>query len=197
MGSMTPEVVEDATVEPISLELAYAHLRIDTTDDSPPTSDDDTWLSMIGIPTARDVAEQFCGVSFAQKTLRLRLAAFPAAGIELPMPPLVAVDTITYLDADGVTQELSESAYEVDYSGVLPRVVPVEPWPATTASPNAVLVTYNVGYEDVPKGALGGMLLLLGHFYKNREAVTDKQAFEMPVGIEWTLRPYRVRLGMA
>lgn len=197
MTQQTPEVVTDVAVEPISLELAYAHLRIDTNDDSPPTSDDDPWLTMVGIPSARETAEQFCGVAFGEKTLRFRLPAFPAGGIELPVPPLVAVDTVVYLDVDGVEQTLGTGDYEIDYSKQLPSIVPTAAWPATSVSSSAVVVTYTAGYTTVPKAALGGMLLLLGHYYKNREAVTDKQAYEMPIGIEWTLRPFRVRMGMA
>jgi hypothetical protein len=38
---------------------------------------------------------------------------------------------------------------------------------------------------------------MLEHMYKNRGAVTDKQAYEMPIGIEYLLRPRRVNKGLA
>lgn len=39
-------------------------------------------------------------------------------------------------------------------------------------------------------------LLMVGHLYKNREAVSDVQQFEMPMGARSLLWPLRVGLGV-
>lgn len=185
---MTPKIVQYDTAEPITLEMAWAQLSLDP-EGSPPATAADFWLTTIGIPMAREMAERFCGRLFRAMTLRLRFDAFPDE-IELPWPALVSVDTIEYVDADGVTQALGTGDFEIDLSGEIPKVTPADSWP----SGSSVVVTYTVG---VPSAALGGMLLILAHAWKNREAVVDKEAFELPIGVEWTLRPLRVRLGMA
>jgi uncharacterized phiE125 gp8 family phage protein len=194
---MTPQIVTDVTDEPISLALAWVHLAIDT-EGSPPESAFDTWLEQVGIPGARETAENFLGIALGVKTYRLRMSDFDDE-ISLPMPPFRVIEEITYIDADGESQSLASGDFEVDESGLIPVLKPTDSWPSTDGSANAVTIEYSVGYAvaDVPKAALWGMLLLLGHAFKNREAVTDKQSFEMPVGIEHVLRPLRVRLGMA
>ena len=40
------------------------------------------------------------------------------------------------------------------------------------------------------------ILLLAGHLYANREAVTQPQAFEVPWGVKTLLLPYRVNMGV-
>jgi len=192
---MTPTILTDVTDEPISLELAWAHLAIDT-EGSPPESAFDVWLEQVGIPGAREAAENFTGRAFGVKTYRIVMTAFDDE-IELPIVPFRDIEEITYRDEDGVEQTLGTGDFEVDESGLIPVLKPTDSWPATDGSANAVTIDFSVGYDSVPKAALWGMLLLLGHAFKNREAITDKQAFEMPLGVEALLRPYRVKLGMA
>lgn len=196
---MTPQLVTDVAAEdePITLELAWTHLSIDV-DGSPPSSAFDTWLESVGIPAAREAAERFTGRAFGIKTYRMESTSFPDE-IEIPIIPLLSVDAIEYTDADGVAQTLGTGDFEVDDSGTFPVVVPTDSWPETDGSVGAFAIEFTVGYatDAVPRQALLGMLLTLGHIFKNREAVTDRQAFELPVGLDYLLRPLRVRLGMA
>lgn len=197
---MVADVITKPEDEPISLEIAWAQLRI-TPEGSPPESPDDAWLTTVGIPGARRAAENFTGRSFARKTYRIMLDAFPEGGIELDMPPVESITSVEYVDVDGNNQTLSGNDYYLDdrhrESWLLPAYG--TSWPETLSIANAVTVTYVAGYAttDVPEEAIWGMLLLLSHAFKNREAVTDKEAFEMPLGVEYVLRPLRVRLGMA
>jgi hypothetical protein len=69
-------VVTPTAVEPVSLELARAHLRLEAYD-SPPQHADDTWLSTVGIPAARELCELLSGRSFAEQTFELALDGFP------------------------------------------------------------------------------------------------------------------------
>lgn len=193
---MKSEVVTDVSEEPITLAMAWAQLSLDV-EGSPPASPADAWLTSVGIPMARETAENFTGLALGVKTLLVRLAGFPDddEAIELPCPPLVSVDSIEYADENGDVQTLGTGDFEIDETGLFPKVVPTDSWPTGTS----VVVTYTVGYapDAVPKAALWGMLLLLAHAWKNREAIVDKGAMEMPLGIEWALRPLRIRMGMA
>lgn len=55
--------------------------------------------------------------------------------------------------------------------------------------------------SDDPNGLLDNasidqaMLLLVGHWYANREAVSDTQMSEVPLGVNHLLQPYR-RMGV-
>lgn len=195
---MTPELMVDVALadEPISLELAWTQLALDT-EGSPPESAFDAWLESVGLPAAREAAENFTGRAFGVKTYRMRAATFPDS-ITIPIIPLRSVE-ITYLDADSVQQSLGSGDFEIDDTGMFPIVTPTATWPETDGSAGAVTVTFEVGYnpEAVPRQALLAMLLILGHMFKNREAVTDRELFTLPLGADFHLRPFRVRLGMA
>ena len=194
---MTPKPLPGAVVEPVSLELAWSQCNI-YTEGSPPESAHDAWLELVGIPGAREAAERFTGCAFTVKSYQVLMSRFPDE-IEIPMAPLRSVDLITYVDAAGETQALGTGDFEVDETGLLAVVRPVGRWPETDGSAAAVEIQFTVGYEpeDVPRDALWAILLLLGHAFRNREALADKQQFDMPIGVESLLRPHRLRLGMA
>jgi uncharacterized phiE125 gp8 family phage protein len=127
----------------VSLAEAKKHLRID----------DDPGLSLDSIVTAWLAgiiahAEHVTGRSFVNQPWKARLGSFPCA-IPLPKLPVVTVDAVRYVDANGVTQTLAPSAYVLDTLAFLPEVRPVSgtSWPATaTDRKTAVLVDYTSGY---------------------------------------------------
>lgn len=47
-----------------------------------------------------------------------------------------------------------------------------------------------------PPQYVAACLLMLGHLYKNREAVSDVEQYAMPEGARALLWPYRVKLGV-
>lgn len=195
---MSIEVVTDATVEPISLELAWAHLHLDA-EGSPASTPHDLWLESVGIPAARSAAEKFTQRSYAQKTLRLWLDEFPDGAIELQFPPVVAVSSVQYVDQNGDTQTMSTSDYSLDNKTIPGWVLPAHgtSWPATLATANAVSVTYTVGASSVDPLVRAAMLLMLGHLFKNREQViTGTIVTEMKAGFDALLWPDRVGLGV-
>lgn len=194
------ELVMDATVEPISLEIAWSHLNIEA-DGSPESSAHDAWLEYVGLPAAREMAERFTGLCMAPKRYRLMLDEFPDGAIELAHPPLDSIVSVEYVDSDGELQTLDPIAYTTDKGLPVPWLLPAfgATWPTTAEVANAVRVTFDAGYtaETLPKSARAGILLLIGHLFRNREAVTDRAQAELPIGVEWALRPLRVRLGVA
>ncbi|MGO4811138.1 head-tail connector protein [Cupriavidus sp. 2MCAB6] len=164
--------------EPVSLEEAKLHLRVDTTDE------DDLITGLIG--TARMDAEKRMRRTLMQSGWTFTLDGF--AGLyELPMAPLIAVGSIAYVDTDGASQVLSPAAYKVDATGEPGRVIPVGGWPATAVQPAAVTVVFTAGYAtaaDVPRPIRNWMLLMIGEMYKDRETSPD-----VPTGL---LDPYKV-----
>lgn len=170
---MSLVVITPPTTEPVSLSEAKAHLRVDF-------SQDDTEISFF-IVAAREQAEAMTRRTLAVTGYELVLPAFPAV-IELPRPPLVEVQSIAYLDADGDEQTLSADGYRVDSSSLLPRVYPVDDWPETEERSDAVRVRYSAGFTPttIPASVKAWILLIVGSLYENRESISGASLHELP-----------------
>lgn len=98
--------------------------------------------------------------------------------IIIPRPPLISVEAIDYVDADGVTQTLTGSPAQFTVStpqgptAKKGRVTPLygEVWPTTRVQIDAVTVHLTAGYTDgtLPDDLVHGRLLLIGELYKQR-----------------------------
>lgn len=134
------------------------------------TEDDD--LARL-ITAAREYCEKYTGKAFATQTLELYLDAFPDT-IVLPCPPLQSVTSIKYKDSAGTETTVATADYIVDTDGWTARIVPAYgvSWPTFTAYPvNPIKVQYVAGYTTIPAAIKQAMLLLIGHWYANRETV--------------------------
>lgn len=108
--------------------------------------------------------------------------SFPSGRIEFPFPNLLSVDSIRYVDTDGVTQELSGSPEDFVTSAPSGEkakkgyVSPLygEVWPTTRLQPGAVRITFQSGYPivdgvaSIPEDINHGRLLIIGELYKQR-----------------------------
>lgn len=160
-------------VEPLSLEEVKAHLNIEAD-----FTDDDSLLNGY-IAAARQLGENLTRRQFVPATYELVIDEFPADGaIELPRPPLQAVDSITYLDTDGVEQTLGTDYYRVDTDSEPGRVLLAydKSWPSTQSVPNAVRVRYQTGYPldassdpTTPQAIKQWMLIRIAGWYELRE----------------------------
>lgn len=177
--------------EPISLAQAKLHLRVDH-------AEEDTLIQGL-ITAARMDCEDRIRQTLITTGWTLALDAFPGeySCIELPMPPLVAVTAVQYIDATGTLQSLDWAATTaVDFIGQPARLVPLQPWPATSPlRPNAVQITYTAGHgpaaADVPMPLVQWMLLAIGDLYANRERSADRP--KVPQGFaDSLLDPYRI-----
>ena len=170
----------DPAVEPLTLEETKGHLRVDW-------SDEDAYLLTL-IRSARAHAEQFLRRALLTQTWRLTLDGFPCTDVlPLPRPTLQAVSAFTYIDTAGQQQTVDSAIYRVDADAFPGRIVLgyAQVWPFTQAVRNAVSVTYTAGYGDdaaaVPDDIRAALLLLIGHWYANRESVvTGTIATELP-----------------
>src|SRR5690606_16988288 len=157
-------------VEPVALEDAKIHLRVDG-------DEEDAWIRR-AIVAAREYCEDFQGRAYTSRTLRLGLERWPSGrAIYLPKPPLQAVEAITYTLADGTQHTMDPSLYVVD-ADAEPGVIHLRPeawWPSGPLQPGLpIRVAYTAGYGDadsVPMSVRQAILLLVGHWYEHREAV--------------------------
>lgn len=163
------KVVVPPTEEPVSLDEAKLHLRVDGTEE------DDYIAGRIA--AAREACELEARRAFVTRTLDLSIACWPDYVLGLPMPPLVSVTSISYTDVDGNVSTLSASNYVVN-ANVEPGLIirkPSASWPSVALLPGpSIVVRYVAGFgtaADVPAVYKQAILLTLGHMYENRESV--------------------------
>jgi uncharacterized phiE125 gp8 family phage protein len=188
-------VITAPTEEPITTAEAKLHLRVDH------AADDALIASMI--TAARQRVENATWRALVTQTLELTLDAWPSGNkIDLPRPPLASVTSVTYTDSDGTATVWSSSLYQVITQGTPGRIVPAygEAWPtATLRAANGIAVRYVAGYgaaAAVPALLKAAMLLLIGNWYENREAVVvgaGLAATPLPMAVESILSDYMVR----
>lgn len=158
--------------EPLTLAEANAHLRVDF-------SDDDALIGSL-IVTARQQAEHRTGRALVTQQWRYSVDQFPVDSLELPLPKLQSVQSVTYLNADGVRQTLANTEYDVITDEMIGRIIPAygKSWPSCRIWPGSVQISFTCGYgaaADVPQSIKAWMLLAIGAWYENREALTGGQ----------------------
>lgn len=185
MRSLT-QVTPPAT-EPIDLTTAKQHLRQDV-------ADDDTLIGYY-IMTARTFVEETLKRSLITQTWDYTIDSFPWSRdepIEIPRPPLQSVTSITYTDSGGAPTVWGSSNYQVDAVNEWGRIMPVlsGAWPnATLRAMNGVVIRFVAGYgvaSAIPWNYRAAMLLLIGHYYENREPIMAQRGVT-PIEIPFTV----------
>lgn len=157
---------------------------------------------------ARVLAEDYTGRAFLTQTWDLVADDFAAivrdGVITLPMPPLLSVTSVSYLDASGVLQTWAASQYTVEAptgpTAPAGRIVPVSgvTWPTTYDQAKAVTVRFVCGYgataASVPAPLRYGVLFAVGDLYAVRANVdAPSDARVMRAVTERLLNPFRWR----
>jgi len=145
---------------------------------------------------ATDRAESFQRRTYMQRQRTYVLDSFPPI-IRPPYPPLVSVDSIKYIDINGIEQTLDSAEYDVDITTEPGRIKPAyeKSWPSIRTVMNAVTITYTAGYaskDAVPFDIKAAILLIIGHLYENREDVSEDRLMKIPEGAESLLYMKRV-----
>lgn len=191
-------VITPPATFPVTLAEAKAHLRY--------TATDQDGLIMGLVEAATDYAEAFTGRAFIDRTLDFYLDKFPVGAIELPLPPLIEVSGLFYVDDDGNEQQFT--TFEVDTASHPGRIYlnSSTSWPTPRDAANAVRIRYRAGYLDsasppspaVPASIMAAILLTIGTLFEHRETVVVGQPAAMvPWSAEQLLRRYRFELSAA
>lgn len=177
---MKYKITTAVATEPVSLAEAKLHLRVETAETA-----EDTLITGL-ITAAREAAEHYTGRGFAPQTLEVVMDNFPttSGGIELPLSPVATITSVKYTDNAGVEQTLSSTKYALSLYGLARDLTLTysSEWPDTQAIPNAVRIVQVCGYATLPKAAKSALLLLIGHLYENRQAVSALKVEEIPMG---------------
>lgn len=179
----------------VSVEEAKLHCRVDDSD----TASNSLIETYVAAATAwLDGPAGWLGRALGVQVLEWQSCSWPCDDFRLPYQPLIEVISITYVDTDGNTQ-------------TIPVPVPVpDPWsfsdaPATRGRAGDVKIQYRAGYgtsddadppvwtNDIPNPIKVAILLLVNHWYENREAVSGSGSpTAIPFGVEALLSTYRV-----
>lgn len=192
------KLITAPAVEPVSSTEAKLHCRIDT-------NADDTLITML-IATARRTVEADSGRALITQTWELVLDGFPASTkIRMPLPPLQSITHIKYYTnaTPSVEATFASTNYLVsvdDPYGGLIVLKDSASWPSITdpLEKGAVRIRFICGYglaAAVPEIYKQAMLLLIGHWYENRETiqVTGAVPKELPMAYESLIWLERVK----
>lgn len=211
------QLVTGPQAEPVTLAQAKQHLRVDFTNDDTLITTlisaareqvegilqraifNQTWvLSLDQFPFpasfstyAPNIRENYLGNALF----------YDWTAIVLPLPRLSSVTSITYRGANGQPVALDPSSYAVDSNSEPARIVPGNggswPYPATY-TPGSIKITFVTGSygngtdtNTCPASIVQAILLIVGHLYANREAVTAQPMTTLPLAVDALLSPYK------
>lgn len=201
----------------VSLDDMKKHLNVDWTDD------DDYITALTEAATQHlDGRDGRLGRALASQTWDYALDRFLCQGryqswgnygwrqtssrIEIPLAPLISVESVTYFDTDNVQQTVNPSTYTVLGIGggglgciALNRG---SVWPGIFCRPEGVVIRFTAGYlntgDSPPSGSVPGPIiaaikLFTATLYENRQnIVIGETVLEMPWAAEALIRPYRI-----
>lgn len=194
-------LIEAPVLPVISTVDAKKHLRIDHSDD------DDFIDGLVEAVTLHvEGRDGWLRRALVSQTWELRSEGF-CNPIDIPLPPLIAVESVKYYDADSALQTASTDLYEVVGAGGIEkakiRLLSGQSWPATAYQrAESVIIRFRAGYVDtadspasgnVPAPIIAGLKLMLGTLYEMRETIVVGQSVvRMQDAAEALLSPYRI-----
>jgi uncharacterized phiE125 gp8 family phage protein len=209
--TLSLELISPPAAEPVTLDLAKQHLRADFADDDTYITAlivaarqysekvmkraifNQTWLRTLNFFPLYGRVESTRSPS-ERNSWPYGTWYWDRVTIDLPYPRTVSVTSITYLDSNGTEQTLPTSSYNVDTRSIPGRITPAQGqfWPIlSNYVPGSVKITFVAGsYGDgeevnsCPQTIVQAMLLLIGHWYQNREAVSALTMKTVPLAVD-------------
>ena len=189
---MPLQLVSAPAIEPITLSEAKTHLRVDG-------ATDDTLVNSL-IVTSRLHIEAALSIALITQNWRLVLDCWPVGDtLNVPLRPLSAVTEVRVIDGQGVPKIIDAISYSVDLVSNVPRIISRSGyWPMPGVRTSGIEIDVAAGYGDttvdVPQPIRQALLLLIAHWYENREpAAIATPAARIPDTVGSLLEPYRVR----
>lgn len=186
------KVVTPATSNPITLTEAKTHLKVDTTAD-------DTFITNL-IKSATSSAQEYTNRFFIATTIQQVGDKWEDIS-NLLKSPVASVTNIKYVNPSDSLQTLSTDVYFVDDVNKPARIglKPNQSFPEIIDRLNAVQVNYVVGLaagpDEVDEGIRQALLLTIGNWYQNRQAVvTGTIATELPMNAKFLLDQYKIQV---
>jgi uncharacterized phiE125 gp8 family phage protein len=130
------------------------------------------------IKAVRERAEEITRRALINQEWELTLDGFPSGrtAINLPLPPLQSITSITYTDPSGATQVMNPATYRVLLAGEPGGVIPLYglSWPVAINDVDSVVIKFVCGFgadnSKIPDSILQWMLINIANLYENRES---------------------------
>lgn len=180
---MTARRLVAPSIAPVSLDDAKMHLRVDA------SAEDDLINGLIDAATSHLDGEGVLGRAIITQTWAEWVSNSPG-WVRLPIGNFQAVTAVDYYDADNVLQPATLSDFETRLDGdhVLVKPITGKTWPSAYSRSDAIRISYTAGYGDaaidVPASVTQAILLMVGHWYEHRMAVSEGSLKEVPMAVD-------------
>ena len=178
------ELVTAPSTSPVTLAEAKSQLRVDF-------SDDDTLIQrLIDTATSFMDAQGVLGRAMIQQTWAQWLSPNPNQIVYFAMSPFISLVSIHYYNSANSLTAATDSNFEVLGTKNEKTISPKTDysWPTTYERSDAIKLTFHAGYgsaiTNVPQSVRQAMLLLVGHWYENREQTVMNRLENIPYGFE-------------
>jgi uncharacterized phiE125 gp8 family phage protein len=181
---MALRLVAPPVDEPITLEEAKAHLRVEHDEED---SQIQAWIT-----SARMAAENDTKRVYVTQTWELVLNDLPQGGLIKIPPPVTPVQEILSIKVGGTEESLENFAIDIFNAQIVPKAGYA--LPKSNSPVSSIVVTFKAGFgepESVPAPLKSAILLRVGHLYLHREAVGASNLSEVPMAVKHLELPYR------
>ena len=192
-----PVLITPPAIQPVTLAEAKLHLRVDHNDE------DALIQSLIRAATEHlDGLTGILGRCLVEQVWRQDHDRF-ARQMIIPLGPAVTAQSITWRDPAGQLSTVPSVSYDLrtdDAGNAVIRFDADYAFPTNLHESRAIAITFKAGYETnpgppatstVPDPLKVAILLLVGHWYQNREAVSAAGMASLPFAVEALIAPYR------
>lgn len=166
---MSLKLITPPSIEPVTIEDVKLHTRI--------SHDVEDQLLGMWINSAREQAEDYMRRAFVSRVYELSFDYFPKLPLSLPMSPVSAVASVTYIDYENTSTVMDLSNLIIDLDSDPARIAHAYglTWPSVTLRPiNSVKIRYTAGYgataESIPAKIIDTILLCCSWKNENRTA---------------------------
>jgi uncharacterized phiE125 gp8 family phage protein len=159
-----PATIAAPATEPVTSAQAKVQCRIESTD-----TNFDTEITRL-ITAARAHVEKYCNVRFGSRSAVVKCDRWTDMA-RLPDAPVTTVTSISYVDADGVTQTLATTVYELRGDDLEAGIVLkyAQAWPSIQPG-SRITLTADVGYSTSPPDVVHAMLIDIADMFHGRES---------------------------
>jgi uncharacterized phiE125 gp8 family phage protein len=207
---LVPTIGQDMYLEKLT-EPAFAVVtlaRARQNSNIPPGQDEDLLVTLIA--AAQDYIERYLECTIGLAEWRLTIDSFPPTVGQvnwertllnttstivrpaqlIPLWPIRAINAISYRDAVASTDtafDVTKIVQPIGSDRFHLRLKKNTAWPSTDGGPNAVAIRFTAGYANpaaIPATMSRAALMLVAHWYENREAVVMGTTKEIELGVE-------------